>query len=345
MAWFSALALRRRGHDVDLIVGSPPPDKISNEVPTVVVSDVEDIGAAVAKGVDVVHTFDLVDPRWANVAGSVAGHFGAVHAITPSTDISLWEDLELGVRTCRDADALFVLTSAERRSLVARGVRQSSLVPIGQGADIPDGANAAAWRDRHNVQGPVVLFLGRVVRFKGWHHMLAAAPLVWKSRPDTTFVLAGPTIDDDRTQLVEAFGDRRILDLGEIELEEKADALAAADILCLPSVADVFPLVFVEAWLSRCAVLTGPFLGADEIVRPGIDGLVSGIDPTALSEALLTLLDGETAARFGAAGFDRAANEFTWEAVARKLEAQYLHCLTRGRRGPKSLKTTEKELT
>ncbi len=138
-------------------------------------------------------------------------------------------------------------------------------------------------------------------------------------------MFAGPPCDDDaHARIAAASKGGTVLDLGTIDPVTKHDALAAADIVCLPSVADVFPLVFVEAWWCATPVVSGPFAGADEVVRHGVDGLVTAAEPDAVAAAVAGLLDDPRRRRaMGRAGSARAVRTLSWNHVARQLDAAY----------------------
>ena len=64
------------------------------------------------------------------------------------------------------------------------------------------------------------------------------------------FLFAGPCIDPKVAAVFAGCSDARIQDLAVVDERRKAEVLGACDLLCLPSTAEVFPLVFVEAWAS-----------------------------------------------------------------------------------------------
>jgi glycosyltransferase involved in cell wall biosynthesis len=112
---------------------------------------------------------------------------------------------------------------------------------------------------------------------------------------------------------------------GPLDEVDKYSALLAADLLCLPSTADAFPLVFVEAWWCRTPVVSGPFPGAREVVRHGLDGVVTTADPAGVAATVVDLLDSPGRLRAMAeAGRVRAENELSWGAVAADVERGYI---------------------
>ncbi|HEX9994403.1 MAG TPA: glycosyltransferase family 4 protein [Acidimicrobiales bacterium] len=318
MAWRAATGLATRGHEV-AVLGAPT-------APVATVDGVHVVTDPLALPwvPDVVHAVDLVSRTYALLAAEVADRAGSPLAVTPASAPEVWQDREAGMDVCRRADVVFVLTGAEGSVFRAAGVAAERLLAVGQGPEIEGRPDPDAFRAATGVDGPFVLYLGRKARFKGFHRVLAAAPLVWERRPDAAFVFAGPDWDPDAKDVMAASADPRVVDLGVVDGATKRDALAACSLLCLPSTADVFPLVFVEAWTCGRPVVSGDFPGATEVVRHGLDGLVVPVDPAPLAEAVADLLcDDARRVAMGEAGRRRAEQDLTWDAVTDRIEAAY----------------------
>lgn len=327
MAIRTAAALADRGHWVALVTNGPcqamdPPLFAVPCLDARVATDLPWIP-------DLVHAFDLAKPATVRYGRDLALRYGVPFVLTPSSARQVWPDAAFGDEACAAADRVLALTPAEIDDLA---VPDRSLVRrVDQGPSLASGGDPAAFRRKLPGSGPVVLFLGRRSRLKGLDVLLLAAPLVWRAVPDAIFVVAGPP--GDTGDQIAAAGDPRFVDLGEVDLRDKTDAIAGCTLLCLPSRADVFPLVFVEAWTLGRPVVSGDFRGAADVVRHGVDGLICHVHPEAVAEAVIALLtDPSRCARLGAAGRDRAACELTWEAVAAAVECCY-HELTRAGSG------------
>jgi glycosyltransferase involved in cell wall biosynthesis len=315
MAICTGVALARRGHLVAFGTDGPPP---VTEVP---LPCVDGHAAALPWVPDVVHAFDLARPATVRLGSDVATRHAVPFVLTPSSAREVWPDVAFGDAACAAADLVLALSPAELDDLAL--AERTSARQVGQGPCLAATPDPAAFRRRLPGDGPVVLFLGRRNRLKGLDVLAGAAPLVWRSSPEAMFAVAGPP--GDAGIQVEALADRRFVDLGEVDLQGKTDALAGCTVLCLPSRADVFPLVFVEAWTLGRPVVSGDFRGVADVVRHGVDGLVCAATPAAVAGALVTLLaDPGLAARLGAAGRERAARELTWQSVAETVESCYI---------------------
>jgi glycosyltransferase involved in cell wall biosynthesis len=359
MAWRTADALAGRGHDV-AIAGTVPagarrPDggaPVARRLAGGIPRTLADVARATGWAPDVVHVTDLADATAATRGLALARSAGAAFALTPATDAALWSTPALAGRVARQADVVFALTPTERRALEALGVPTARLAHLGQGPQLTGTPDPDGFRARHGVRGPLVLFLGRKLPTKGHQHLIAAAPAILARHPATTVVVAGPEPRRPAVRrlasacasglrhlaglalhhriAVEASGLR---ELGPLDEGDKHSALAAADVLCLPSVADAFPLVFVEAWWCATPVVSGPFPGAGEVVRDGVDGLIAPADPAGVASAIDRLLaEPERRRAMGLAGRLRAETELSWDIVAADAERGYQRAARSGTR-------------
>src|SRR5204863_4862742 len=132
--------------------------------------------------------------------------------------------------------------------------------------------------------GPIVLFLGIRRPYKGFRLLLDAAPRVAARQPDVTFVFAGPG------ERIEPNGEERVLDVGVVDDDDRAGWLEAADLLCLPSEAEIFPGSFLEAWSVGTPVLAGDIATLRELVRISGGGATVKLDPISIADAILDML-------------------------------------------------------
>lgn len=333
MALHTAEALRRAGHTVALLVDNMGAVH-QGSVP---------IMTAQPKGLpalgwrpDVVHAFDLAQPHAVAHAIDLARQWRVPFVMTPATTRSLWPDQELGREACDAAEALFALTETEAAALPVDPGKAHRIHLIPSAPSIDGTPNPAAVRATLPPGAAVVLFLGRRSRVKGYETLLDAAPLVWRTVPRALFLLIGPPWGDAGGAVANRrpdprLADPRIVDLGVVDEQTKVDALAACDVLCLPSRAEAFPLVFVEAWTLGRPVISGDFPGVAEVARHGVDSLVTETTPEAVASAITTVLtDHDLRARLGDGARRRAARAMTWDAVAASLIGGYERCLRVG---------------
>jgi glycosyltransferase involved in cell wall biosynthesis len=167
----------------------------------------------------------------------------------------------------------------------------------------PAGATPA-WRNG----SPVVGFLGRLDPPKGIEDLCEAATMV----DDARFVVVGaplnapPGYAEGLRELAERRAPGRIDFVGPVS--EPGTALAAFDVLAMPSRREPWGRVAAEALIAGVPVVAAASGGLPEVVRDGVDGfLYPPGDVGALADRLRTLLgDPALRARMGAAGREGA---------------------------------------
>ncbi len=228
------------------------------------------------------------------------------------------------LRLYRQADALIVLTDAERDTLLDLGVAETRVFVTGMGPILDGEGEGLRFRTRYGLgPAPIVLFVGQQYAYKGIAKLLEAAREVWQHAPDVRFVFVGPHTRYSR-RLFASVRDPRVHNLGPVDLREKTDALAASDILCLPSVQESFGAVFTEAWSLGKPVVGCDIPAVRSVVTDGKDGFLAPADAGAIAERLSYLLDRPTLRKeMGARGRAKVAERYTWTRLAAVTEAVY----------------------
>ncbi|MGH2627593.1 MAG: glycosyltransferase family 4 protein, partial [Anaerolineales bacterium] len=229
----------------------------------------------------------------------------------------------------RLADGIIALTQAEKRSLEQMGVDGRRITVTGIGPILAERAEPDAFRREAGIGERFVLFVGQKFRYKNLRSLLDAARLVWSRYPNVRFVFLGPRTEYSQ-RLFRAVKDARILEKDTVSLQVKANAMAACEVLCLPSLQESFGGVFVEAWMMGKPVVGCDIPAVREVITSGVDGIVAKPTADSLAEAIVHLLDHPDQAReMGERGREKALRRFTWEALARKTEEAYGRALHR----------------
>lgn len=204
---------------------------------------------------------------------------------------------------------------------------------------VPYGVDLQAFRPDLDVTGvrallgvpagaTLVLALGRLVEKKGFAHLVEAAACL----RDVHVVIAGQgDLHDELLQQARTRGAAVCLP-GNLERGLMARALAAADIVAIPSVVDSagnvdgLPNTLLEALAAGRPVVASRVAGIPDVLHDGQNGLlVPQKDPVALRAALLRLAgDAHERLRLGRAARDYAVEHLTWAAVARACEEGYV---------------------
>jgi glycosyltransferase involved in cell wall biosynthesis len=166
------------------------------------------------------------------------------------------------------------------------------------------------------LDGPIVLFVGRLERGKGVLLLLQAASRVLADVPHAHFVLAGgrhPTLrQEDLEECLRQLPDRkRVHLLGHIPWEQLLCWYKKAALCALPSYYETFGLAALEAMAFGLPVVALSAGALPEVVEDQVTGLlVSPRDTAALAGAIVRLLkDPELRQRLGENG-RRAAQRF-----------------------------------
>ncbi len=192
------------------------------------------------------------------------------------------------------------------------------VIPYGvHAARIPPGdtvlRRAEAIRREH--RRPIVLFVGRLVRYKGVDVLLDAM----RDSPAVALIVGEGPQRVSLQQKAEALGVAdRVAFLGEVDDQELAALYHACDVFALPSVTrqEAFGVVQIEAMTyGKPVISTDLGTGVAWVNQHGVTGLVvPPADPLALRDGINTLLT-EPATRdaMGAAGARRATSVFNVE--------------------------------
>lgn len=271
------------------------------------------LAAAVPATVDVVHYVGTGWELLGFAALAEARRRGAAFTVLPAVHPGSWGDNRLDVSLYNQADAVFVLSQFERTHLARSGVHPSRLHLTGLAPASEASGDAARFRRRHGLADrPIILFIGRKDRSKGYHVLREAMTHILAAVPDACLVTIGP----DREPPYPDVPETALLDLGLAAEDDKADALAACDVFCLPSEHESFGIVYIEAWAYGKPVVAGPAPAVAELVTDNQTGFCVPQSPQAVASVVVRLLrDPVLSQRVGAAGQALQRSQYTWEAV------------------------------
>jgi glycosyltransferase involved in cell wall biosynthesis len=212
--------------------------------------------------------------------------------------------------------------SPEERAMIHAAAANDAVpgVVVGVGSDVPERTDPSRFRRRFGIDRPFAIYIGRIDENKGCAELFdyflryaAAFPrgldLVLVGRP----IIAVPDHP-------------RIRHLGFLPDEDKFDALAAADLLIMPSYFESLSMVALESWAlgrpvlanGRCDVLKG------QCIRSG-----AGLYYENYEEFVETLYslesNGPLHARLGRNGREFFRDQYAWPVIERK----YLDMLRR----------------
>jgi glycosyltransferase involved in cell wall biosynthesis len=172
---------------------------------------------------------------------------------------------------------------------------------------------------------PVVGTIGRLIEQKGLDVFIAAAALIAGHRSGVEFQIAGEgPLRATLEQQIAAQGlADRIHLLGN--RSDVPDLLRQFSVFVSSSRWEGMPYALLEALAARRPVVATQVLGSEELIQDGVTGLlVPPADPTALSSAILKLLDDRTLAqRLAEAGRGLVEREYNQQAMAAQIMQLY----------------------
>ena len=160
----------------------------------------------------------------------------------------------------RGVRALMYNSNEERAMIQAvSGNQQVPGVVVGVGSDVPQNPQPGRFRQKHNVRGPFAIYVGRIDQNKGCPELFQFFQRYLKEpTSQLSLVLVGNT-------LLPIPEHPRIRHLGFLDDADKFDAMAAAELLIMPSYFESLSMVALEAWAlgkpvlanAKCEVLKG----------------------------------------------------------------------------------------
>jgi len=225
----------------------------------------------------------------------------------PAVGLAMFAPVFKGVRA-------LMFNSAEERALI-EGVVGSPIpgVVVGVGSDIPERTQPWRFRKKFNVKKPFAIYIGRIDENKGCKELFSHFDRYSVMYPQgLDLVLVGSAV-------LPIPKHPRIRHLGFLSDEDKFDALAAADVLIMPSTYESLSMVALEAWAlgkpvlanGKCDVLRG------QCVRSNGGLYYESFEEFA--EALYALeASGPLGAIFGRNGREYFRRHYTWPVIERK---------------------------
>ena len=205
--------------------------------------------------------------------------------------------------------------SFEERALI-NGVSGNTDVPgtvVGVGSAIPDNPQGGRFRRKYNIRKPFAIYVGRIDENKGCAEMFAHYQRYADTHPrGLDLLLIGNAV-------MPVPSHPRIRHMGFLPDQDKFDALAAADVLIMPSFFESLSMVALEAWAlgkpvlvnGRCDVLKGQTLRSNgglyyDTEEEFVEGLY-------MLEAL-----GPVNAALGRNGREYFKRNYEWPVIVRK---------------------------
>jgi len=222
---------------------------------------------------------------------------------------------------CRGASAIVTVSDFSKRELVEfLGLPPGKVHRIYNGVrSIGTRVTEDQLRERFNLRGPLVSYLGRQDPYKNIEGLIRAFARLCETVPRAVRLVIGGKPDPrypEARRLAAALGlADRVVFTGYLDDESRVALIRASSVFVFPSRYEGFGLPPLEAMAEGVPVVASDATSLPEVLGDAAI-LVSPDDASAMAEAIAAVLnDPALAARLGQAGRRRAAL-FTWSACA-----------------------------
>ena len=285
---------------------------------------------------DLIHSNNTV----AHLIGAPAGGLTRLPVVWHVRDLHRLRVLPHLLRPMTDAVVSVSRAVDEGLPLRAGSALARHVVPNGIDADAFERlARPGALRAELGLSADALLLLmvGQMAPWKGHETFLRALARLQERRTDVTAVVAGSDLFGHGSGYAGSLRDlARDVGLGEAvrflgQRDDVPTLVADCDVLVIPSRAEPFGRVALEAMAIGRPVVGTNAGGLPEVVEDGRTGLLVAVDdPGALAAALARLADdAELRRAMGQAGRLRVRERFASEGIARAIEEVYAQVIAR----------------
>jgi glycogen(starch) synthase len=273
-----------------------------------------------AKEFDVIHAHShlyfstnlaALKRRFSNIPLAITNH--GLYSQNAPEWVFEWYLRTVGRWTFNRADVVFCYTEEDRERVQRFGV-ESNIEVVSNGIDTerfrPDGPAS----ERIDYEGPVVLFVGRLVEGKRPGDAVVAMEEVRREHPDARLYLCGkgPLRGDLEAQISARGLGEAVGFLGQLPYDAMAELYRSADALILPSRAEGLPRTVLEAMACNVPVVCSDL----EQVAPVI-GEAGTTVPVGDVSGFSRGLNGALSGQYGN-GRRAVEAEFTWSDTVEK---------------------------
>lgn len=240
------------------------------------------------------------------------------------------EHVELFVT--KKADIVIAVTNEIKNILVTKGVDESKLFVISNGANIKlfrpftDLEDVNKLRRMYDVSenDNIVMFVGNLAYWQGVEYLVQSAPYVLKTMPNTIFIIVGDGETKNELEIIakkNGIYDKFIF-IGNVTYEKVPLFMNMADVCVVPKKLLGFgysPLKLYEYMACGKPVIATNTMGFEILKQHEAGILIDPSNSSEFSEGIISLLQNEQLrAQMGINGRKIVVNEYSWEITSEK---------------------------
>ena len=253
----------------------------------------------------------------------ITSHGGDIFSLQGS--VFFW----LKYQVLTNADKITVVSSAIKKEVLKINPKLVNRIKV-----IPMGVDASKFnpskydesiKQKYDINGPLLLFVGRLAEKKGVKYLLEAMPAILKKNPKTKLLVVGSGVLESslKNLSLKLKINNNVIFTGPIENSELPKYYATSDIFIGPSVktkdgdTEGFGLTFVEAMMSGCQIIGTDVGGISDIVEK--NKLIKPMDPASIEKKVRELLDScEKDIKTIKNSNKRYSKKFDWENISQR---------------------------
>jgi len=200
---------------------------------------------------------------------------------------------------------------------------------------IPNGIDLNYWcklpkegffRNKHGINGPLIVGVGRITPGKGFQYLIRAIPRVLEQLPNVTLAIAGEDfgyLKSLRKLAHDLKIDQHVIFVNLSDQEIKK-LYVDSDLVAIPSIYEGFPIVALEAMACGKPIVASSVGGLLDIIEHGVNGLlVTQKNPAELARGIITLIKNKKLCnKIG--NFNKyEVAKYSWDRIVDKVESLY----------------------
>lgn len=267
--------------------------------------DIELIKKAKEKGIEIVHEV-IITPTSGLTMLEEYNMYPNIES-TNENDEEVRKGMQLDLIKWKLSDKIIVASKLVFETLIELGVDSKKIFLV------PYGVNYEWFDYKPNPKKGRILFAGLVGLRKGVHYLAQASRILNSWGYDYEIVVAGKKLVDTNIDLFK--GPKY---LGHIPRSKIIKEYLSADVFILPTIAEGFGLVHLEAMACGLPIITTNNCGA--VIENNKEGLIIPIrDPIAIANSIIKIVENRSLRNKMSKAAKVKASKYTWSEYSEKL--------------------------